>query len=169
VWRKRPDGTWRVLLDIGTSHALPPAEQPAGESLTTGPDHAWAARGPLGRPPADLIATDRAYRDEVGRSGPSALQTWGAADMWLLSEGSAPIIGRPQAQVAIARRAALVELSPLGAHVSASDDLGCTYGVLVRAAGDAPDSSVFMHVWRREADGAWRMALVVENPLETRR
>jgi hypothetical protein len=52
--------------------------------------------------------------------------------------------------------------------VSASDDLGFTYGVAERVASrsEAPDSSTYMHIWRKEADRKWRIALIVENPIK---
>ena len=59
---------------------------------------------------------------------------------------------------------------PEAQRVSRSGDLGCTYGMLERraAAGSAPDSSVYLHVWRREA-GGWKVALALETPLPKRR
>jgi hypothetical protein len=50
--------------------------------------------------------------------------------------------------------------------VSLSGDLGCTYGLLERRGGSgaAADSSVYLHVWRREA-GGWKVALALETAL----
>jgi hypothetical protein len=33
------------------------------------------------------------------------------------------------------------------------------------ARGAPPDSSAYVHIWRRGQDGVWRMAAMVENPL----
>jgi ketosteroid isomerase-like protein len=164
VWSRRADGVWRVAVDIGAAHARPEGGGLANVTLATGPDHAWAARGPGRRAPSDLGAVDKAYRDDAVRNGATALIAWGADDLRMLSEGEATISGRAAVQAALAQRAPLADLKPLGVRISKSDDLGCTYGLLERG-GEPPDSSVYVHVWRRERDGAWRLALMVENPV----
>ena len=35
----------------------------------------------------------------------------------------------------------------------------------IAARGDAPDSSVYVHIWRKEADKKWKLAVIVENPI----
>jgi ketosteroid isomerase-like protein len=57
--------------------------------------------------------------------------------------------------------------NPDGQRIASSDDLGCTWGILERRAAVSaePDSSVYLHVWRRGGDGRWKVALALENPL----
>ena len=56
-------------------------------------------------------------------------------------------------------------LVPYGDGMSASRDLGYSYGLLIaRPSGAAaPDTVSYLHVWRRDAAGRWKLALDVEN------
>ena len=82
-------------------------------------------------------------------------------------EGAQPAQGRDAAKALAKPLADLVRFVPAGSQVAASDDLGFSYGVVERvgARKDQPDSSVYLHVWRKEADRHWRIAAIVENPL----
>jgi len=57
--------------------------------------------------------------------------------------------------------------NPQAQKVARSGDLGCTYGIVERRrlGGAAPDSGVYLHVWRRDPGGRWKVALALENPL----
>ena len=58
-----------------------------------------------------------------------------------------------------------------GRGVAASLDLGYSYGIARRwadAKGAKPDTSNYLHVWRREPAGDWRLIVDVENPFPKR-
>lgn len=49
-------------------------------------------------------------------------------------------------------------------------NLGYTYGLtLTRVKGATPDTSSFVHLWRKDDAGLWRMVLDLENPFPKRR
>ncbi len=171
VWAKQPDGAWRVAVDIGATHEPPDSGGLGSDVLSTGPDHAWAMKTNGGGPAANLAAIDEAYERDAVRDGAGALETWGAGDLRFVTEGRRLVAGNPQTRDALSGRGAIVDFHTQGALISKSDDLGCTYGILERAGAAvrprtaAPDTSVYVHVWRREQDTVWRLALIVENPL----
>jgi ketosteroid isomerase-like protein len=171
VWQRQPDRAWRVAVDIGATHARPESGGLGSDTLSIGPDHAWAMKTAGGRPATDLAAIDEAYERDAVRDGAGALATWGAGDLHFLTEGQRPVAGNPQTREALSSRGAIVDFHTQGVRISESDDLGCTYGILERARASvfprpaAVDTSVFVHVWRREQDTVWRLALIVENPI----
>jgi ketosteroid isomerase-like protein len=81
-------------------------------------------------------------------------------------EGMLPMVGAAAARAALAKRGRRVELAPGQHGMSASRDLGYSYGLLFAraSAGARPDTVSYLHVWRRTAEGAWKLALDVENP-----
>jgi len=167
VWAMQAGGRWRVALDLGVSHSRPERGVGSGD-FAPGPVHAWAAearKGPKSR--ANLEAVDRLFARDAKKLGAAALDQWITADVRLNREGEFPYEGRAAAKDALAGAADLVRFLPQGARVSASDDLGYSYGIAERVSsrGDAPDSSVYVHIWRKEADKKWRIAAIVENPL----
>jgi len=170
VWARQADGAWRVVLDLGGSHAALARGVGSGD-FTAGPVHTWAAgvrKSPKSR--ADLAGIDRGFARDAKKRGAGALDAWATADLRFQREGEFPAAGRDSAKRALATVADLVRLLPQGSRVSASDDLGYSYGIAERLAprGESPDSSVYLHIWRREADRQWRIAMMVERPLRPR-
>lgn len=169
VWARQPDEQWRVVLDMGISH--PPPERGLGNiEFKPKPAHTWMAGQNNPKSRANLAEIDRRYARDAKKLGAAALDVWATTDVRLNREGEYPTEGRDSAKTALLTAAAIVRLLPHGSRVSMSDDLGYTYGILERASsrGAAPDSSTYLHIWRREADRNWRIAVIVENPLPPR-
>lgn len=170
VWRKQPADDWKVVLDIGCNHEKPERGVGSGDLSLVPPSEQgpWPARRRF--PDRELIAVERKLAGEARAKGfGGTLASWVTADVRLNREGRMPIVGDLAARAALLADTSAVGWTHQAAHASRSGDLGYTYGVLERrpgATGAAPDSSVFVHVWRRERDGRWRVALAVENPVK---
>jgi ketosteroid isomerase-like protein len=171
VWQRQADGAWRVAVDIGIGHAKPAhglGEFDPERQLERGPTHP-APRGATAAP--DLQALDRALtRDAAARGAVRAFARWAARDVWLDREEMPPVRGAAGATEVLRTVPGTAAWSPLAQVASSSADLGCTYGYVERRAapGAAPDSSTYVHVWRRQ-DGAWKLALELESPLPQKR
>jgi ketosteroid isomerase-like protein len=172
VWQKQLDGKWRVLLDEGHSCA-----KPAPESL------AWARDGGKGIQVGDLgtlaafngvhtqlIAADQAYSQALGEKGlAAALAAWADEDVRLYREDKPALVGASAASQALAHewdRGATGWDTKVGA-IAKSFDLGFSYGTVeVPARGkDKAESRKIFRVWRRGADGPWKLVLDVTNPM----
>jgi len=66
---------------------------------------------------------------------------------------------------ALEKRGGEVEWRPFGSGASTSADLGYSYGLLDRRVrgGSRPDTSAYLHVWRKGPDGKWKLALDLES------
>lgn len=167
VWQRQGDGEWRVSVDIGISHAKP-ARGVGMDELTAGPVHAVP---PPGAALPDLMALDLAWSEDArARGSAAAFARRAARDVRFYRDGLAPVLGASGGREMMRIVPGVTRWDPEAQRVSRSGDLGCTYGMLERraAAGSAPDSSVYLHVWRREA-GGWKVALALETPLPKRR
>lgn len=166
VWQKQGDGTWRVAVDIGISHARP-ARGVGMDEVTPGPVHrAPRAGGPL----PDLLALDVAWTVDAREHGAvAAFARRAARDVRFYRDAVTPVVGAAGAREMVRLVPGLTRWDPEAQRVSLSGDLGCTYGMLERRADDGspPDSSVYLHVWRREA-GGWKVALALETALPKR-
>jgi ketosteroid isomerase-like protein len=93
-----------------------------------------------------------------------------AADVRVYRNETLPMVGMGAAHGVLARRAQRVEIAPNRHGMSASRDLGYSYGLLISraAAGAKPDTVSYLHVWRRDDAGAWKLALDVENEFGTK-
>jgi ketosteroid isomerase-like protein len=163
VWQKQADGTWRVAVDIGITHAQP----------MRGLGHVDFVPGPgrtAGRPPAtlpDLAALDREWSRDARTSGSvAAFARRAAPDVRFYRDHVTPVLGARGAREMVGAVAGVTIWNPEAQRIARSGDLGCTYGMLERRSGRAaPDSSVYLHIWRKGADGRWKVALALENPL----
>ena len=168
VWRKEPDGRWRVLIDVGTSLDAPAAFAPgftrfafdrryhaqegrgarasedkaaAGKSLETA-DRALNAR-------IAAAGAAAAYREalapgaRVHRRGVGALTDAGEIRRWLDEHAKGLTARTGAAESAIA------------------GDLGYSYGTYEIAASTP---GAYLRIWTRDADGRWRVVADVLAP-----
>ena len=113
-----------------------------------------------------LLAAEHAYGYRLKKDGAAKAYPLAAAkDVRFYREGSPPSVGLSDAIPVLEKRTAALDWKTVGHGISASTDLGYIYGLLeLREKGAArPDTSVFVHVWRKDSDGKWRLALDIEN------
>lgn len=168
VWRKQDDGTWKVEVDLGGSHDKPAHGGVGSGELKRGPIHADPPAADRSKQALkDIDAAERRFSGAATKAGLAAvISGWATEDVRFNREGRPPAEGREASRAALAADSTGVSWTPQGSGVARSGDLGYTYGVRLRHLGAAPDSSVYLNVWRRERDGKWRVSLMVDNPLQ---
>lgn len=156
LWKRMPDGSWKVALDAGVSHARPAAD--SVDAYTTKlAEPTRSGRGPLAKRQS-LWQTDVAFAKFAGDSGVAgAISRYGASEHHRLREDVTPVTGREAARNAAAAADERGTFMSLAQFVSASGDLGYTYGTFVRARGAEIDSSYYVHVWQRGVDKPWEL------------
>jgi ketosteroid isomerase-like protein len=159
VWKRQPDGTLKVVLDAGIPHPAPPEGTPAPEPETHALAGTPGARGPLAERKA-LWKADADFARTSGAQGrPAALAAMGAEDLRLMLPGRFPILGRDAARDTVTAQAAHETLMSTGQFIADSGDLGYTFGTLVATRDAGPDSSYYIHVWKREGAKPWQLAV----------
>jgi ketosteroid isomerase-like protein len=164
VWQKQIDGTWRVAVDIGIAHAQP-ARGLGNVDFTPGPLHVAPRRTARS---VDLAALDLAWtRDARARGSAAAFARWAAPDVRFCRDLLPPVSGLRAGREMLLAIPGVTLWNPQAQKVARSEDLGCTYGIVERRrlGGVPPDSSVYLHVWRRGANGRWKVALALESEL----
>ncbi len=163
VWKRDAGQPWKVALDCGVSHPRPDAPGVGASAVTPGPAHTTADGDAGGL--ADIDARIAARAQEL--NGPRAVMDWTTTDLRYLREGEWPRTGQ-DARNAMSAMPSHVTFRTLGSGLARSSDLGYTYGVREDAsdvADHAPDSTVYVHVWRRTGPAEWRISLAVEQPI----
>jgi ketosteroid isomerase-like protein len=161
VWRKQPDGEWKVVVDIGIQHAEPPA----------GSEEKWSAGSPSGYKAKNVdVNAESEKLKEFERSfsaggllnGYLKVLTTGSR---LHRAGVFPVLGA-KAIVDHLRKAGdeSVSFEPAFASASASGDLGYTYGAYTTQPGDK--KGYYTHFWKRDKNGDWKLVMDVTNPEE---
>lgn len=159
VWKKQPDGTWRVMADMGVS--TPPQQGPlprnAFRAAPREPASASAGAGGL-REAEQALASDAArgvaaaYAKflsplaRVHRSGHMPFTTPQAIRDFL---ATAPQTGRWET---------------MQAETSRSGDFGYTYGRYeLTNEGATAETGFYLRVWKRNPAGEWKLIFDVAN------
>ncbi len=119
-----------------------------------------------------MMNADRGYVfDRRGKGPAQALSRVAAPDLWMYREGRLPARGPMEAIELLKTAPPASELVPFESVVATSFDLGYSYGLLLSREKNAPrpDTSGYVHVFRRQPTGEWKLIFDVENPFPKRK
>ena len=169
IWKKQPDGAWRVALDLGTSH------HPSAEALadvvpatsTFKPAKVDAARA--ANPRADLLDAERALISRCAEIGPDAFPATLSTEARLYRPGMSPALSPGAIKIFIETPCdgvcPIYEL--IDGETASSGDLGYVYGWVTTTATAAGKTetkrSNYLRIWKREDGRSWRVVVDVTN------
>lgn len=165
VWKRQPDGTFKVVLDIGSD--APSAVVPIAEP----PHSSW--RPGLGAPEGVDVAAAKAQLLETEESflGTSAADGLGRAYASRLADearvhrpGVMPVVGRVALNEWTIAHDGKYRGEALFADVARSGELGYTWGSYERI-GDVPDAGYFARVWKKDDRNEWRIVMDTVSPV----
>jgi ketosteroid isomerase-like protein len=156
VWRREGGGPWRLLLDTGVGHPCP-SPPPGGPAERLAPP-----APPDAQPDTRALDADHRYTASLRGNDVAAAAALAAPDVAVFRESVPPASG-PGA-LADALRPAAGQASWTASLVwpSASKDLTLVAGIATLPPPPGKEESqaaVFLRLWRRDATGAWRLAL----------
>jgi ketosteroid isomerase-like protein len=170
VWKKQPDGTWRVAVDMGADSPGPdPAHQDrlryerAPQEPSRGIPPKDAAQGR-----SEVLELESRFRETLSREGVRGGYLAVAGDRARLHRvKNFPVLGKQAIGDFFAnRKLTLVEWEGIDGGVAASGELAYSYGSyeLTSGAGDT-EKGYFTHVWKRNAEGEWKLVADVTSPV----
>jgi ketosteroid isomerase-like protein len=161
IWRRQPDGTYKVRLDIGIATA----------TAVSFPDGFTPAPAPAAPPPAAAAVSEADMRQVEARFAAAARQDVGAAYRAHLLPAArlhrnerSPFTGADAASGFMSATFARITWGILHVEVAASGDLAFivgTYDAAAKASDGRPGSAergFFVRVWQRDEAGAWKIA-----------
>lgn len=150
VWRRQPDGRWRVFIDQGSQ---PPQEVSFAPGFTrfafpsryTGRDSKESAS-------ASLAAADRDLNAALAKGAGEAYAAFTTPASRLHRSGFMPPIGRAAIESWMKEHAASMKARTGAAESALSGDLGYSYGTF-----EVPPAKpgAYVRVWQRDASGKW--------------
>ncbi len=161
LWQRQATGGWKVVADIGVSHAAPekpiePFAAPAGAALKP----TLSAGDPIGGA-RTLRQVEAALALAWAERGGAGLVPWLARDARILRPGAAPARGEPAIGALLAKEPAGSRWEPAQVQVAPSGDLAWTCG---EARASVPGGAAsFLRIWTLEA-GAWKVLFDVRLP-----
>jgi ketosteroid isomerase-like protein len=165
VWKRQADGTFKVVLDIGTDtpSAVVPLDEPPHSSWRPGLGAASGIDVAAAR--AELLAVERAFLDTAATEGLGrAYVAHLADDARIHRPGAMPVVGRAAHNDWSAAQVAKYDGEPLFVDVARSGELGYSWGGYEKR-GDTPDAGYFARVWKKGAGGTWRIVMETVSPV----
>ncbi len=173
VWRKQPDGTWRVAVDMGANSPGPdPAHQdrlryeraPQEPSKKVPPPDAAQGR-------AEILELESMFGAALRENVRSGYLGAVGANARLHRVNTYPILGKKAIDDYFAnRKVAAVAWKGIDGGVAASGELGYSYGRYELEhqddAGKRTEKGYFTHVWKRDGSGEWKLVADVTSPLQ---
>ena len=170
IWKRQTDGLWKVVVDCGI-----------GISKFAGPDPTLRLADEsdyVEKSGTNVLADIKKVNDIEGEFlGLASSGTLAEAYSKVLASQSRlhrndlmPITGKQDIVGYVAAQNISVTWKPLKADVAASRDLAYTYGSYEShgAAGSVVETGYYVHVWKREKNGAWKLAIDTTNPLPSK-
>lgn len=172
VWRKQPNGSWRVVLDIGIVHSKPQTTtiEAFSPKKVSAVDSGDTAHADVEAERAELLKVEREFaRRSVSKGIVDAFLAYSTDDVRFYRMNVIPTIGKKALRAALSKQLGLSTWEPMAAQVSQSGDLGYTYGISKFRAntskGPAAESASYTRIWKKQLDGTWKLVLDVSNPI----
>ncbi len=170
VWKKQSDGSWKVVVDLGTD--TPAAVVSLNASFLT--SYRSSSKRPatgvkIDEEIAGLLKMEREFLAMAkASSAGKAYESRLSDDARVHRPGAMPVVGEGALHSWVARQTMTLSGEPIRADVSLSGDLGYAYGSY-ELGGTKTEKGYFARVWKRDAKGQgrgqWRIVMDVVNPI----
>jgi ketosteroid isomerase-like protein len=160
VWQKQTDGSWKVVVDMGvdTPDAVAAIDtkftaldevRRSGKAMPASDDYLkldWDFWSSIAK--TNVI---KAYRSRLDKR--FRIHRKGMMTVVELKDVVPPVILQAKFDL-------------IGGKIASSNDLAFTYGRYTTVnEPTGPDSGYYVHVWRRDGSGRWKLVVDVQNPL----
>jgi ketosteroid isomerase-like protein len=159
VWGKQADGSWKVVVDMGIS--VPHAVARIDTEFTAANK---VVRGNARPPTVDNYRQlDGALWDSIAKRNPSkGYRSWLDAQFRIHRNGMMPATDAKMLQPGMI---AQTKFEFIDGKIARSNDLAFTYGKYSTVDEPVEESGYYVHVWRRDGTGKWKLVADVQNPL----
>ena len=165
VWKKQPDGAWKVALDIGISYsaAFPKPLRVATVQHTS----AMPNKSNSNTHDMSLLAAEEAFAEASVKNGMVAAYQGVAGESIALFRGDQhPMHGKKNITAALFEKNAAVTWETLGSDIAESGDIGYTFGSYSFVKDGKTQIAGYYHrTWKKTADTVWKLVVDVTNPL----
>jgi ketosteroid isomerase-like protein len=161
VWQKQADATWKVAVDMGVD--TPQAVAPIDTEFTAAIPVKRTGKNPTkdtssdGYRQLDWNLSGRIATESPLKGYASHLDT----EFRLHRKGIMPVTTRAGLASAIKQ----TKFEFIDGKIASSNDLAFTYGKYTTVNEPEAETGYYVHVWRRDAAGKWKLVIDVQNPL----
>jgi ketosteroid isomerase-like protein len=164
VWKRQPNGDYRVILDVGGNTPEKASYAPGFTRATAVPT--WKGKESKATSEASLSAADKSLSAAIATKGAAtAYAAVMSPQVHFQRMGYQPVPTREGAAEWFNAHVKAWSTEPMKAETAASGDLGYTWGKYhVTPAERAASTGYYVRVWTRKADGTWQLVAEVATP-----
>jgi ketosteroid isomerase-like protein len=154
VWKKQPDNTWKIAIDVGVSHD---AYEVNGHSIKTSAVSLTKSRKSKTDVKNELLNVQKTFNESVAKDPVKAYAQWASKEITYFRQGSLPMTSTEVASKDLAQST----FATIDVQVSSAGDLGFTYGTITRPSTDGtpPKKIGFVQIWKKEDGKNWKLVL----------
>jgi ketosteroid isomerase-like protein len=162
LWKKQPDGRWKIAVDYGISHSQ--TVKPSNVGSPKLPNAVAQARSPqeIQASRNSLLGAEKAFPTTSTQYGGNIRC---CEDARLYRDGQLPLTVYRDIREALIAMKGSFKWEVQGSDVSSSADFGYTYGTVEfkpSETGKAAQKGNFVRVWKKRGD-SWRVTLDLVN------
>ena len=161
VWKKQPDGVWKVILDAGSETPPPVVNHhrisfpPAADKTVTN-----APKNSAPKASAELLEREKQILG-IWKSNPvpSTYASFLEADVRIQIGGELPKIKRDSINTWLLKLNKSLSWTSVGCNAAPSGDIGFTYGLFETHNVKSNTSGHYVRIWKKQSDGKWLITL----------
>jgi ketosteroid isomerase-like protein len=172
VWKRQRDGNWRVAVDMGVSTPGVDKENQDRARYIRAPQENYKKTNPAGAAAgrAELMKLESEFlKAATHHGGRDGYLGYMAGWCRVHRPRMFPILRQAAAQYFDSVKLEVVQWEGMDGGVAGSGELGYTYGryefKLTEGGAERREKGYFTRVWKRSAEGEWKLVAEVANPL----
>ena len=172
IWKKQADGSWKFVLDFGTSNPQTSAPVPA---LSFAKDNNRTNVGKISAVEIEsarsaLIKMEQEFSSEATTKGTTeAYLSYLADDARFFRQNAFPLAGKEQIRAALKGKTSVLVVQPTMAYISLSGDLGYAYGTYEsrdKTTDSKPsEQGNYVRIWKQQPNHQWKIVVDVTVPV----
>jgi len=161
LWRRQPDGRWRVFIDVGVNTPELPAFAPGFTRTPFGAK--YAGQGDKGSATRTLAEADGSFNERLASGAATAYAERTTAASRLHRPGARSVVGKDAIAAWISAGAPSMSAVFASAEAAQSGEIGYSYG-LYEVKGGTPEKGAYLRIWTRDTAGTWFVVADVTQP-----
>jgi ketosteroid isomerase-like protein len=164
IWKRQPDSSWKVLIDLGTVNPPPAKTLPDFDPSQAKP--AVNAKPGMGADAASsmLASLDRRLSSMSAVQGPAAaLRLHVEKEARFMRSGRQPAVSAREVEALLPAEPGIWTWDPAKSYGSISGDMGYTYGAFQlqhMKSGEGPaQSGYYLRIWKKQSNDEWKIVL----------
>lgn len=172
IWRKQGDGNWKVVLDVGISHAKINIDEVGFNNKQLSDPQIFSASQVMDKKIAKMKIQENEQNFSIiakSKGIIEALNKFASKKIRVYRDGQFPFVGLNNYEQFIQNRNITSTQQPDDVFVANSGDLGYCYGIS-KSFSDSSDKIfsnefAFLNIWKKQDDNNWRIVLNLTNEI----